>query len=256
MLENSPSSIEDGWIVPDWPAPTTVKAFVTTRGAALQAGSFGAFNTADHVRDDPVHVQQSRAALRQRFAFLHPPLWLDQVHGTDVVVATARSQRQSADAVTTLEKGLPITIHTADCLPLFFCNRSGTRVALAHAGWRGLAAGVIENTVQAFHDAPGDILVWLGPAIGPSRFEVGNEVREAFLRHSPHHASAFQPSPFQPDGLHWLCDLYRLTRQCLAQRGIFSISGGAFCTASDERFFSYRRDNITGRMLSIIWLEP
>lgn len=254
MTDNDGSDFAGVWLTPDWPAPTNIRAYVSTRGAALSAGAYGAFNTADHVGDLPAHVHQSRALLTAHFAFHHLPLWLDQVHGTHVVIATHASVRQSADAVTTRLSDLPITIHTADCLPVFFSNRTGTQVALAHAGWRGLAAGVIENTVRTFNDAPDDLVVWLGPAIGPDQFEVGKEVREVFLCHLPAHASAFRPSPFQPDGQHWLCDIYALARQRLAQLGIYQVSGGQFCTASDARFFSYRRDKVTGRMLSVIWM--
>lgn len=256
MSENDPLLLEQGWITPDWPVPSQVHAYVSTRGAPLAAGAYGAFNTADHVGDAPAHVQQSRDALSLRFDFPLPPLWLDQVHGTHVVMARPETQRQAADAVTTRQLGLPLTIHTADCLPVFFCNRAGTQIALAHAGWRGLEAGVIENTLQTFTEAPEDILVWLGPAIGPSAFEVGNDVREAFLQHYPEHAAAFQPSPLQADGQHWLCDLYLLARQRLARQGVRHVTGGQFCTVSDPRFFSYRRDKTTGRMLSILWLSP
>lgn len=244
------------WLTPAWEAPAQVHAYVSTRGAPLAAGAYGAFNTADHVGDSPEHVRACRDALGQHFRFPHAPIWLDQVHGTDVVVALPETPRQPADAVTTRCVGLPITIHTADCLPVFICNRQGTQVAIAHAGWRGLEAGVIENTVRTFADTPGDLLVWLGPAIGPAHFEVGNEVREAFLRHLSEHELAFKPSPFQPDGKHWLCDIYLLARQRLAQMGVKQVTGGGFCTVDDERFFSYRRDKVTGRMLSVMWLQP
>jgi YfiH family protein len=244
------------WLSPEWPAPAAVRAFVTTRGAPLSAGAYGAFNTADHVGDAPDHVHASRQLLCDRFGFRYPPIWLDQVHGTDVVVATPGTLRQPADAVTTRVHGLPITIHTADCLPVFFCNRTGTQVAIAHAGWRGLEAGVIENTARTFADEPQDIFVWLGPAIGPSHFEVGHEVREAFLRQRPEHEAAFQPSTLQPDGRHWMCNIYLLARQRLASLGIAQVTGGGFCTVDEERFFSYRRDKVTGRMLSVMWLAP
>lgn len=255
MSVSTLNDVVNTWLTPDWPAPTNIHAFVSTRGAPLSAGAYGAFNTADHVGDAPENVRHARESLVAHFALPHVPLWLDQVHGTHVVTATPSSARQSADAVTTRYTGLPITIHTADCLPVFFCNRAGTQVALAHAGWRGLEAGVIENTAHIFHDAPEDILVWLGPAIGSDQFEVGNEVREAFLHHLPEHASAFRPSPFQPDGQHWLCDLYCLARQRLAKLNFHHVSGGEYCTVSDPRFFSYRRDKVTGRMLSVIWMD-
>lgn len=247
--------ISGQWLTPAWEAPAQVHAFVSTRGAPLSAGAYGAFNTADHVGDSPAHVHACREALVEHFRFKYPPVWLDQVHGTDVVVATPQTLRQRADAVTTRVVGLPVTIHTADCLPVFFCNRQGTQVAISHAGWRGLEAGVIENTVRTFSDAPDALMVWLGPAIGPAHFEVGSEVREAFLRHLPEHELGFKPSPFQPDGKHWLCDIYLLARQRLVKMGITQVTGGDFCTVDDERFFSYRRDKVTGRMLSVIWLQ-
>lgn len=256
MLASNRQSLTAGWLLPDWQAPANVNAWVTTRGATLQASPFGGFNTADHVNDDPAHVQQCRAALAAALDFQYPPIWLDQVHGTRVVNATPDTERQPADAVTTTTPGLPIAIHTADCLPLFICNRSGTQIALAHAGWRGLAAGVIENTVHSFTDQPSDLMIWLGPAIGPTEFEVGNDVREIFLSHSTDHISAFQPSPKTPDGKHWLCDIYQIAHQRLARMGITLISGGNHCTVTDERFFSYRRDHVTGRMLSLMWLSP
>lgn len=255
MVAPVTDAVFNDWLTPAWSAPATVRAYVSSRGAPLSAGAYGAFNTADHVGDAPEHVRASRDALSSHFGFLHSPLWLDQVHGTDVVVADPLTQRQPADAVTTRVEGLPITIHTADCLPVFFCNRQGTQVAIAHAGWRGLEAGVIENTVRTFSDPAGDLLVWLGPAIGPAHFEVGNEVRDAFVRHLPEHAMAFTPSPFQPDGRHWLCDIYLLARQRLGKMGITQVTGGGFCTVEEERFFSYRRDKATGRMLSVIWLD-
>lgn len=249
------NDVVNTWLTPDWPAPANIHAFVSTRGASLSAGAYGAFNTADHVGDAPENVRHARASLMAHFEFPCAPLWLDQVHGTHVVTATPLSERQPADAVTTRSIGLPITIHTADCLPVFFCNRAGTQVALAHAGWRGLEAGVIESTASTFNDAPEDILVWLGPAIGPDQFEVGNEVRDAFIRHLPEHRAAFRPSPFQPDGQHWLCDIYGLARQRLATLNIHQVSGGQYCTATDPNFFSYRRDKVTGRMLSMIWMD-
>lgn len=253
IREQMPRLISN-WITPDWPAPANIHAYVTTRGAALNAGPYGAFNTADHVGDDPAHVQACRTLLQKHFDFQHPPLWLDQVHGVHVVDADPATPRQAADAVSTQSIGQPLTIHTADCLPLFFCNRAGTQIALAHAGWRGLASGVIENTVKKFSN-PEDLYVWLGPAIGPNHFEVGNDVRDAFLSHDPQHTSAFLLSTITPDGNHWMCDIYTLARQRLTAAGVTQISGGNFCTVNEEHFFSYRRDKITGRMLSLLWME-
>ncbi|WP_414705552.1 peptidoglycan editing factor PgeF [Pseudomonas sp.] len=237
------------WLIPDWPAPAVVKACVTTRSGGVSAAPFNSFNLGDHVDDDPAAVARNRSALTTQ---LHvQPSWLKQVHGIDVVEA-APSEVLQADASWSKTPGVACTIMTADCLPALFCNKAGTQVAAAHAGWRGLAAGVLEATVDSFADAPSEILVWLGPAIGPQAFEVGPEVREAFMATHPETADAFMPSA-NPGK--YMADIYRLARLRLAARGVEAVYGGGLSTYNDERFFSYRRGARTGRFASLVWIE-
>ncbi len=249
------------WLVPDWPAPPVVRAAATLRVGGVSAPPYASLNLAGHVGDDPLAVAANRerlgAALGVPQALTDPELWLNQVHSAQVVSATERagSGGVEADGVHARAPGQVCAVLTADCLPLLLCDTAGTRVAAAHAGWRGLAAGVIEQTVAAF-DCPGeDLLVWLGPAIGPDTFEVGPEVRATFLDHDARAARAFRQSPFHDDGQHWLADIYSLARQRLSACGIERVYGGHWCTVSDAtRFYSYRRDGVTGRMASLVWL--
>ena len=237
------------WLTPDWPAPACVKACVTTRGGGVSLAPFDSLNLGDHVEDQPAAVAHNRAVLTSRLGI--QPAWLKQVHGIDVVQATP-AQVQQADASWSNTPGVACTIMTADCLPALFCNRSGTQVAAAHAGWRGLAAGVLEATVDSFADAPSEILVWLGPAIGPQAFEVGAEVREAFMVTHPETAVAFVPSD-NPGK--FMADISQLARLRLAAHGVTAVYGGGFSTYNDERFFSYRRGARTGRFASLVWIE-
>ncbi len=241
-------------IQPDWPAPVNIKALSTTRVGGVSTGPYSSFNLATHVDDLPEHVLQNRQRLRERFHLPAEPVWLNQVHGVAVVdaaVATADAE-VAADASYTDRRNRVCAVMTADCLPLLFCNRAGTRVAAAHAGWRGLQAGVIEATVAALGETPAQLLVWLGPAIGPDAFEVGDEVRAAFMTELPDSEVAFVAS--RPG--HWLADIYQLARMRLHRLGIESVYGGQFCTYTDaQRFYSYRRDPTTGRMATLIWRE-
>jgi polyphenol oxidase len=237
------------WLTPDWPAPVGIKACVTTRAGGISVAPFDSFNLGDHVDDDPVAVAHNRALLTSRLNV--QPAWLKQVHGIDVVQATP-DQVMQADASWSKTPGVACTIMTADCLPALFCNRQGTQVAAAHAGWRGLAAGVLEATVDSFADAPGDILVWLGPSIGPQAFEVGPEVREAFMATHPETAEAFVPS--ENPGK-FMADIYQLARIRLAVHGVTAVYGGGWSTYNDERFFSYRQGARTGRFASLVWIE-
>ena len=238
------------FISPDWPAPSKVRALSTTRHGGVSAGPFASFNVGDHVGDVPECVAQNRALLRR--ALPDEPLWLQQVHGTQVRHAGAGQGIIQADACVAQQPGAVCAIMTADCLPVLFCDCSGERVGAAHAGWRGLAAGVLEQTLDAMGGGPDRVMAWLGPAIGADAFEVGDDVRQAFLLHSPLAAPAFRPSGAGK----WLADLYLLARQRLAAAGVKAVYGGDFCTYSDSgRFFSYRRDGITGRMASLVWLE-
>ncbi len=239
------------WLRPDWPAPATVQAVTTTRAGGVSRGLYASFNLAAHVGDDPSAVVANRQHLQQSLNLPAEPAWLEQVHGTEVVSLDAPRPFGHADASVTTRPGRVCAVLTADCLPVLFCNRAGTAVAAAHAGWRGLAAGVLEAAVAALNTAPGDILAWLGPAIGANAFEVGGEVRDAFLSRQAEAAAAFR---LLPSGK-YLADLYALARLRLAAAGVTAIYGGGWCTHSEaERFFSYRRDGVTGRMASLIWL--
>ena len=237
------------WLIPDWPAPAWVKACVTTREGGVSLAPFDSLNLGDHVGDDPAAVAENRRRLTDHFVMR--PAWLQQVHGIDVVEADP-AQVITADASWSATPGIACTAMTADCLPVLFCNRAGTHVAAAHAGWRGLANGVLEATLDSLQQPNEEILAWLGPAIGPQAFEVGPEVREAFVSHLPSAAQAFAPSP---NAGKFLADIYALARLRLAARGVTAVYGGGLCTVTDPRFYSYRRNPRTGRFASLIWLE-
>ncbi|NNK32074.1 MAG: peptidoglycan editing factor PgeF [Xanthomonadales bacterium] len=235
------------WIVPDWPAPAGIRAISTTRSGGHSRGPYRSLNLGDRCGDDPRAVQRNRERLAS--ALPEAPNWLKQVHGKRVVRhGEAAASSCEADAVLAWEPEAVCAVMTADCLPVLFCSRQGDRVAAAHAGWRGLAAGVLPATVSALDSPPGELLAWLGPAIGPARYEVGREVAEAF---SGGYAEAFRPS-----GERWLMDLYAIARIQLRHCGLEAIYGGEFCTYSEpDRFFSHRRDGATGRMASLVWRE-
>nr|WP_024307072.1 peptidoglycan editing factor PgeF [Pseudomonas sp. P818] len=237
------------WLTPDWPAPANVRACVTTRSGGVSVAPFDTFNLGDHVDDDPAAVASNRAHLVDMLGC--QPAWLRQVHGILVAEADPAVVIE-ADGNWTATPGIACTAMTADCLPALFCDRAGTRVAAAHAGWRGLAGGVLESTVKVLNVAPQELLVWLGPAIGPSAFEVGAEVREAFVQQHAEAASAFVPSV---NAGKFMADIYHLARIRLAAIGVTAVSGGGFCTHSDPRFYSYRRSTRTGRFASLIWLQ-
>ncbi len=241
------------FILPEWPAPTRVNAAITTRIGGVSRGQYSSLNLGAHVGDDPTAVTQNRALLRSALKLPGEPLWLQQVHGCDVVEREQASAGCEADAICATTPGQVCAVLTADCLPLLLCDRLGTRVCAVHAGWRGLAGGVIEAALRRF-DCPGDeVLAWLGPAIGPERFEVGEEVRKRFVEQNSEAEAAFRAV----SGNHWLADIYLLARQRLAQCSVGFVGGGQYCTVSDpKRFFSYRRDGMTGRMASLIWIDP
>lgn len=238
------------WIVPDWPAPARVRAVSTTRAGGVSRGPYASLNLAGHVGDDPAAVAENRARLREWLPLPVEPAWLDQVHGTGILDLDSAAPGP-ADGAVTGRADRACVVMTADCLPLLLCSRDGERVGAVHAGWRGLAAGVIEAGLERL-DVPGkSVLAWLGPAIGPAAFAVGEEVREAFIRHDPRAEAAFHTRGGQ---LH--ADLYALARQRLEARGVTAIHGGDRCTWSEpEQFYSYRRDGATGRMASLIWLD-
>jgi len=266
------------WIVPDWPAPANVHAVMTTRAGGVSLAPFDSFNPASHVGDDPAAVAENRRLLRQWLPA--EPLWLNQVHGAAVVGCGEPANRinhpdavrasphptacdavppPEADASVSFQPNEVRAVLTADCLPVLFCDEAGTVVAAAHAGWRGLAAGVLEETVRAMRVPPDRILVWLGAAIGPHAFEVGPEVRETFVAQHALAGIAFRPAlPGTLDGAprKWLADIYTLARIRLASVGVERVYGGGLCTFADShRFYSYRRDGQTGRMASLIWRE-
>ncbi|MBK5965137.1 hypothetical protein CCR95_13830 [Thiocystis minor] len=248
-------------IRPDWPAPPWVRAISTTRDGGRSEGPFASLNLGDHVGDEPGRVDDNRARLLARLGLSAAPCWLRQVHGRAIVrVGTANPDRDADGAVADTPDAVCVVM-TADCLPLLLCDERGTRVAAVHAGWRGLAGGVVEAAVAALDIAPERLLVWLGPAIGPAAFAVGDEVRECFVAADARAAAAFRPgrpagAGGAPGGA-WFADLFLLARQRLAQLGIARIYGGGDCTFSQpRRFFSYRRDGVTGRMASLIWLAP
>lgn len=245
------------WLTPDWPDATPairhrIHAYVTTRAGQLSAHPYDGFNTANHVGDDPGHVLANRQSLAEHFEWQQEPQWLKQVHGVDVVEARADGIERQGDAVFTREAGQACTLHTADCLPAFFTTTAADNVALAHAGWRGLATGVLEQTVEKLAADPAHVRVWLGPAIGPDAFEVGDEVRAAFMALHPEAGQHFRLNANE----RWQCDLYGLAKLRLRSVGVECVSGGDYCTFNDPRFFSYRRQAVTGRMLSMIWFDP
>jgi polyphenol oxidase len=240
--------LPEGWIVPDWPAPVCVRAFVTTRAGGVSQGPFASMNLGASGGDRPENVARNRAILRAHLP--GEPRWLRQVHGP--AVAQAQDADATADAAVTRERAVACAVLTADCLPVFLCDETGTAVGMAHAGWRGLAAGVIERTVERMGIEGARLMAWLGPAIGPRAFEVGSEVRAAFLAHDTSADRAFTDK----GGGKYLADLYALARFRLAALGVKQVSGGNFCTWTETgRFFSYRREQRSGRMASLIWLE-
>ena len=237
------------WLIPDWPAPAGVRSCVTTRNGGASLAPFDSFNLGDHVDDNPEAVAANRLSLTTQLGV--QAAWLQQVHG--VVVAQADPGRViEADASQTSTPGIACTIMTADCLPALFCDRAGTRVAAAHAGWRGLAAGVLEAAADSLQVAPENIMVWLGPAIGQPSFEVGAEVREAFISTHPQTDAAFIASK---NSGRFMADIYALARLRLAAHGITAVYGGGFDTFTDPRFYSYRQNARTGRFASLIWID-
>ncbi len=242
----------ENFLRPDWPAPAHVHAVSTTRGGGISQMPYDSLNLGDHVGDDSRAVVENRARLRNFLSLPAEPCWLQQVHGNCAVNAALQARPCQADAAYTDRSGVVCAVLTADCLPLLLCDRAGTCVAAIHAGWRGLANGVIERALESFSAPGSELMAWLGPAIGPQAFEVGDEVRAEFVAHDAAAANAFQPARAG----HWYADLYALARQRLAGRAVSAVYGGDHCTYTDAaRFYSYRRDGSTGRMASLIWLD-
>lgn len=243
------------WIIPDWPSPSWVRAISTTRQGGVSEGCYASLNLGDHVEDRPDHVAANRQQLRAALDLPAEPLWLRQVHGRNIVLADQATPGVEGDGAQSRTPGQVCAVLTADCLPVLLCDRAGTRVAAVHAGWRGLAEGVIESAIESLELPGSTLLAWLGPAIGPHAFEVGAEVHATFVAHDAAAVSAFQPQG-KGGGERWHANLYQLARQRLAAHGITEVYGGEYCTYTDsERFFSYRRDGRTGRMATLIWMS-
>ena len=241
------------WIVPEWPAPMRVRAISTTRFGGVSQGVFASLNFGLHVGDMPAAVAENRRRLVSTLGLKQEPVWLKQVHGTRVARLSDARPQEPADAAVTSKPGLACVVMTADCLPVLFCDRAGREVAATHAGWRGLSAGVLEANVAAMSADSAELMAWMGPAIGPESYEVGEEVRTAFVREDPGAAAAFTPGVAPGK---WWCDLYALARRRLVAAGLGRIYGGGLCTYTDrERFFSFRRDGECGRMATLIYID-
>lgn len=248
------SKVNSGWIVPDWPAPAGVRSLITTRCGGVSGGPYASFNLGYTTGDRAEAVDANRARLQE--CLPGEPKWLKQVHGARVIDADTASGRPEADAAIARLPGTVCALLVADCLPVLLTDRRGSVVGAAHAGWRGLACGVIENTVAAMIEAgaaAGEFLAYIGPGIGPRAFEVGADVHDAYTRADAGAAGAFAAR----GGGKWLADLPALAHRALERCGITAIHGGELCTYSDAaRFYSYRRDRVTGRMAALIWRTP
>ncbi len=241
---------KQNWLQPDWPVPSNIHAATTLRTGGTSQGNYASLNLATHVGDELGLVHQNRQTLKNMLNLPSDPVWLSQTHSNRAVAAVAGDLPLQADASYSNQPGVVCVVMTADCLPLLVCASDGSEIAAIHAGWRGLLDGVIENTIAALRNE--DLLVWLGPAIGPECFEVGAEVRSAYLLKSVEYRRAFK----QISQGKWLADIYQLARINLAMFGIDKVYGGDFCTVTDnERFYSYRRDKDTGRMATLIWRD-
>ena len=243
------SPLHPDWILPDWPAAKRVRSLVTTRAGGVSSGRFASLNLSERVGDDPRCVERNRTILRA--CLPADPAWMRQVHGSAVIDAAEAGQNTEADGAVTRAAGPVCVVMIADCLPILLSERTGRAAGIAHAGWRGLSGGVVENVVRAMGGSPRDLIAYIGPGIGARRYEVGEDVRGAFVAEDRGAAESFAP---RLDGK-YLADLDGLARRRLAAAGVTEVYGGGYCTASDERFFSFRRDGTTGRMASLIWLE-
>jgi polyphenol oxidase len=242
---------EPEFLVPGWSVPARVRAAMTTRAGGVSDGPRASFNLATHVGDEPALVAENRRRLRDALDLPAEPAWLEQVHGTGVAVLPA-GEKRIADAAVTFTRGQVCAVLVADCLPVFLTDRTGDRVGIAHAGWRGLAAGVVEATLATLDCDPRDVVAWLGPSIGPRAFEVGDDVRNAFLAQDDGATAEFH----RGRSGRWLADLPGLARRRLAAAGVAAVSGGDLCTHADPtRFYSFRRDGATGRMAALAWLD-
>ncbi|MDD9889450.1 MAG: peptidoglycan editing factor PgeF [Gammaproteobacteria bacterium] len=241
----------------DWPAPKNIHAFVTTRNGGISEGAYGTFNLANHVGDAPLAVAGNRDLLREALPARIFFQWMDQVHGSDVKTIASAGTVITADGLVTQESAIACCVLTADCLPILLTNQSGTEIAAVHGGWRGLRAGILHSVIDSMRSKPDEIMAWLGPAIGPCHYQVGLEIREAFLKESAEDEAESVSRCFSqsddPEKLQF--DLYALARFRLGRLGVSSLYGGSFCTHCDEKkFYSFRRDGVTGRMASIIFM--
>ncbi len=240
-------------IRPNWPAVDRICALCTTRRGGFSSGSYDGFNLASHVGDDIQAVNSNRLLLRQQLDLPTEPCWLNQTHSTDIeLLSSSHSYQPNADAAISREAGQIAVVMTADCLPVLLCNREGTEVAAVHAGWRGLVDGILEKTVRKLDSDPAQLLAWIGPAISQSRFEVGQEVIDLFVDRDDSALKHFKSN--RPG--HWLCDLPGLARDQLRQQGLSAMYLSGLCSFNDEsRFYSYRRNKVTGRMACLIWIN-
>ena len=241
------------WFEADWPAADFIKAGTTSRQGGVSDAPFSSFNLATHVGDERAKVNQNRAVLNQYLNLSGDPQWLEQIHSTQAVLLPSDEIIPKADAAYTFNKNIVCTVMTADCLPLLITDQKGSCVAAIHAGWRGLCDGIVEATIKKLPVAAETLMVWLGPAIGADVYEIGEEVYDAFTKKNEESKQAFTSVS---EG-HWLFDIHLLARLRLKKVGVTQIYGGDHCTLSEkEQFFSYRRDGVTGRMASLIWIEP
>jgi YfiH family protein len=248
MHERRLMSIE--WLAPEWEAPATVRAACTLRSGGVSAAPFASLNLASGVGDEPAAVAENRRRARVALALPAEPLWLQQIHGTEVLAADGNAAPGPADAAVTRRDDRVLAIMVADCMPVLLASEDGAVIGAAHAGWRGLAAGVLEATIAAMDVEPRGLHAWLGPAIGPKHFEVGDEVRTQFLAGDAGAEAGFTANTRG----RWQCDLALLARQRLARLGVTRISAAERCTYADEaNCYSYRRDGQTGRMAALIW---
>lgn len=239
-----------GWIVPDWPVTANVRAVATTRAGGTSRGAYRGLNLATRVGDDPRAVESNRGTLRRHLP--SDPVWLEQVHGTEVADLDRVSSAVRADGAVARTRNRICAVLTADCLPVLLAARAGSVVGIAHAGWRGLANGIIEATLERMGVAGSDVVAWLGPGIGQAAYEVGPDVYESFVGPDPEARAAFRPGV--PGKFH--ADLYALARRRLGAADVTDVHGGGFCTYSEpDRFYSYRRDRVTGRMATLVWLD-
>lgn len=240
------------WLEADWPAPDFIKAGITLRQGGVSIAPYNSFNLATHVGDELAAVNENRAILNASLNLSAEPQWLEQIHSTEAVLLPNEERIPKADASYTSNKNVVCAVMTADCLPLLITNKQGSCVAAIHAGWRGLCDGIIETTIKKLPVKPEILMVWLGPAIGADAYEVGEEVYDAFTKYNEEAKQAFTPVS---EG-HWLFDIYHLARLRLNALGVTQIYGGDHCSLSEkEYFYSYRRDGVTGRMASLIWIE-